>query len=47
MYTKLIGDSDCGLTHYDDADVKKALMEIAPQEKDYIEGLKYGEIKTS
>jgi carbonic anhydrase len=35
------------MTHFHDADIKKALLEIAPEEKDVIEASKYGEIKTS
>jgi carbonic anhydrase len=35
---------DCGLTHVHDADVKKMLLEVSPQEKDTIESMKFGEI---
>lgn len=33
------------MTHFHDADIKKALVEIAPQEKASIEASKFGEIK--
>lgn len=36
--------SDCGMTHYHDADIKKALLEVSPESKDLIESLKFGEI---
>ncbi|EHK18195.1 uncharacterized protein TRIVIDRAFT_44787 [Trichoderma virens Gv29-8] len=36
--------TDCGMTHYHDATIKEALIEIAPQEKDTINASKYGEI---
>jgi carbonic anhydrase len=36
---------DCGMTHFHDAEVKKALLEIAPAEKSLIDGMKFGEIK--
>ncbi|EHK48422.1 hypothetical protein TRIATDRAFT_191312 [Trichoderma atroviride IMI 206040] len=39
--------TDCGMTHFHDADIKKALVEIAPQEKTSIEASKFGEIKNS
>jgi carbonic anhydrase len=32
------------MTHYHDADIKDALVQIAPKEKDTINTLKYGEI---
>jgi carbonic anhydrase len=32
------------MTHYHDARVREALIEIAPQEKDTINATKYGEI---
>jgi carbonic anhydrase len=37
--------TDCGLTHYHDDNIKAALGEIAPEEKEAIEGMKFGEIK--
>ncbi|KAF2800965.1 carbonic anhydrase [Melanomma pulvis-pyrius CBS 109.77] len=39
--------TDCGMTHFHDVDVKKALVELAPQEKEVIEASKFGEITTS
>ncbi|KAL7793097.1 carbonic anhydrase [Trichoderma ceciliae] len=36
--------TDCGMTHFHDAKIKEALLEIAPQEKDTINASKYGEI---
>ncbi|KAH8911507.1 carbonic anhydrase [Coniochaeta sp. PMI_546] len=36
--------TDCGLTHFHDADIKDELIKIAPQEKDTINTSKYGEI---
>lgn len=38
---------DCGMTHFHDSDIKKALLEIAPEEKSLIEDTKYGEITGS
>jgi hypothetical protein len=38
---------DCGLTHYHDADIKQALLEIAPEDKERIEVARFGEIKVS
>jgi carbonic anhydrase len=35
---------DCGLTHYHDADIKKALLEIAPGSRELIEACNFGEI---
>jgi carbonic anhydrase len=32
------------MTHYHDADVKKALLEVNPEAKELIESLKFGEI---
>jgi len=37
--------TDCGMTHFHDAEVKKALVEMAPSEKASIEDMKFGEIK--
>lgn len=37
---------DCGMTHFHDADIKKALVEISPNTKEQIEAAKYGEITT-
>ncbi|KAE8445839.1 hypothetical protein EG329_012762 [Mollisiaceae sp. DMI_Dod_QoI] len=39
--------TDCGMTHFHDADIKKALLEIAPEEGASIEAAKYGEITGS
>lgn len=36
--------TDCGVTHFHDADVKKALLEIAPAEEEAIQAMKFGEI---
>ncbi|KAJ9609723.1 hypothetical protein H2200_006051 [Cladophialophora chaetospira] len=36
--------TDCGMTHYHDADIKKALLEVDPEAKGLIESLKFGEI---
>jgi carbonic anhydrase len=33
------------MTHYHDADVKKALLDIAPNSKEEIEAYSFGEIK--
>lgn len=35
------------MTHYHDADVRKALAEIAPDAKESIEAMKFGEITAS
>jgi carbonic anhydrase len=35
------------MTHFHDAKIKEALIEIAPQEKDTINATKYGEIAGS
>jgi carbonic anhydrase len=37
--------SDCGLTHWFDDDVKKNLLEVAPEHKEEIEKMNFGEIK--
>ncbi|KAG9238931.1 carbonic anhydrase [Amylocarpus encephaloides] len=39
--------TDCGMTHFHDDVVQQALIEIAPEEKATIEGMKFGEIKNS
>ncbi|KAK3117104.1 hypothetical protein LTR53_001833 [Teratosphaeriaceae sp. CCFEE 6253] len=39
--------TDCGMTHYHDSAVKKALLEIAPEAKEDIEGRSFGEISGS
>ncbi|KAJ5133626.1 hypothetical protein N7448_001353 [Penicillium atrosanguineum] len=39
--------TDCGMTHFHDAYIKKALLEIAPQEEELIEASKFGEITNS
>ncbi|RFU27146.1 hypothetical protein B7463_g9192, partial [Scytalidium lignicola] len=39
--------TDCGLSHFHDADIKKALIDIAPLESEAIERSKFGEIKNS
>ncbi|KAJ5628758.1 hypothetical protein N7490_010986 [Penicillium lividum] len=39
--------TDCGLTHFHDADIKQALLEIAPHEKELIKASEFGEIKNS
>ena len=36
--------ADCGLTHYHDSDIKKALSEIAPTESDKWQNSSFGEI---
>lgn len=36
--------SDCGMTHFHDDEIKKALSEIAPEEKSAIDEMKFGEI---
>ena len=36
---------DCGMTHFHDDAIKKALIEISPGEKLNIEKMKFGEIK--
>jgi carbonic anhydrase len=33
------------MTHFHDDDIKKALLEIAPEEKNSIESSQFGEIK--
>lgn len=38
---------DCGMTHFHDDDIKKALLELAPGEADSIGQSKYGEITGS
>ena len=35
---------DCGMIHFRDADVKKALLEVNPDAKELVEFLKFGEI---
>ena len=32
------------MSHYHDADIKKALLEVSPDAKELIESLKFGEI---
>jgi carbonic anhydrase len=32
------------MTHFHDADIKKALLEVAPKEKTLIDSTKFGEI---
>ena len=39
--------TDCGMTHFHDAAIEEALLQIAPQEKASIEASKFGEIKGS
>ncbi|KAH9206827.1 carbonic anhydrase [Leptodontidium sp. 2 PMI_412] len=39
--------TDCGMTHFHDDAIKKALIEVAPGEKESIEGSKFGEIAGS
>ncbi|KAF2466482.1 carbonic anhydrase [Lindgomyces ingoldianus] len=39
--------TDCGMTHYHDPAIKKALIEIAPEEHESIEASQFGEIITS
>jgi carbonic anhydrase len=38
--------ADCGMIHYHDSDIKKALLEVSPDAKDLIESLQYGEISS-
>jgi carbonic anhydrase len=38
---------DCGVTHFHDDDVKKALLEVTPEAEELINASKFGEIKTS
>lgn len=35
------------MTHFHDSEIKKALVELAPEEKSSIEAAKYGEITGS
>jgi len=37
--------TDCGMSHFHDDAIKKALYEVAPEEKEVIDGMKFGEIK--
>ncbi|KAK1241384.1 hypothetical protein MKX08_001358 [Trichoderma sp. CBMAI-0020] len=39
--------TDCGMTHFHNADIREALLEFAPQEKEIINATKYGEITGS
>lgn len=39
--------TDCGMTHFHDDAIKKALIEIAPEEASSIEAMKFGEITGS
>ncbi|KAM0457250.1 hypothetical protein ACHAO4_003047 [Trichoderma viride] len=39
--------TDCGMTHFHNADIREALLEFAPQEKETINATKYGEIAGS
>lgn len=39
--------TDCGVTHFHNSDVKKALLEISPDAKELIEPMQFGEIKNS
>ncbi|TVY54111.1 Uncharacterized protein LCER1_G007010 [Lachnellula cervina] len=41
----VIHHTDCGMTHFYDDDVKKALFKLSPEEKVAIEDMKFGEIK--
>jgi carbonic anhydrase len=43
--TRITHFIDCGMTHFHDDAIKKALIEIAPEEKTNIESMKFGEIK--
>lgn len=38
---------DCGMSHFHDSAIKKALLEIAPEAKNSIEATKFGEITGS
>ncbi|KAE9969563.1 hypothetical protein EG328_006806 [Venturia inaequalis] len=39
--------TDCGMSHFHDSAIKKALLEIAPEAKNSIEATKFGEITGS
>ncbi|KAH6663511.1 carbonic anhydrase [Halenospora varia] len=39
--------TDCGMSHFHDSDIKKALLEVAPEAKTTIEAMGFGEIKGS
>ncbi|RDW58510.1 carbonic anhydrase-2 [Coleophoma crateriformis] len=39
--------TDCGMSHFHDAEVRKALIQIAPQEEETIKATQYGEIAGS
>ncbi|PTB39463.1 hypothetical protein M441DRAFT_28592 [Trichoderma asperellum CBS 433.97] len=39
--------TDCGMTHFHDANIREALLDFAPQEKETINATKYGEITGS
>ncbi|KAF1998102.1 hypothetical protein P154DRAFT_524405 [Amniculicola lignicola CBS 123094] len=39
--------TDCGMTHFHDDAIKKALIELAPEVKESIEASKFGEITGS
>ncbi|ORY07285.1 carbonic anhydrase [Clohesyomyces aquaticus] len=39
--------TDCGMTHYHDADIRAALRDLAPEETEAIDASKFGEITTS
>jgi len=43
----VIHHTDCGVTHTSDAEIRKELKELAPQESSSIETMKFGEIKNS
>ncbi|KAL6253142.1 hypothetical protein RBB50_000863 [Rhinocladiella similis] len=38
--------TDCGMSHFHDADVKQALLEISPDASELIQSLEFGEIKS-
>ncbi|KAH7403751.1 carbonic anhydrase [Cadophora sp. MPI-SDFR-AT-0126] len=39
--------TDCGMTHFHDSAIKKALIDLAPEEEKAIQGSKFGEITGS
>ncbi|KAJ5613404.1 hypothetical protein N7510_006598 [Penicillium lagena] len=41
----VIHHTDCGMIHFHDADIRKALLEIATHEKEFIGASEFGEIK--
>ncbi|KAF4333895.1 hypothetical protein FBEOM_12289 [Fusarium beomiforme] len=40
----VVHHNDCGMSHYSDADIREAMLKIAPEEEETIKNSQYGEI---